>query len=172
MTTQGYNKTSIIYHWVAAIIFACLYATGDDDEGLIFIFHVSFGAIAGLFLFWRVGRRIVRGMPDKTPQAEILNRLSAIVIWGFLGTMIAVVASGFLMFWLAEKPVEIFGMISIPSPLGANAFMADIMEEIHELLANTIFFLVILHVAGALKHLIIDRDGVTSRMFKSVKGGF
>jgi cytochrome b561 len=42
------------------------------------------------------------------------------------------------------------------------------MEEVHEVLAFTLLFLVVLHVAGALKHRYIDMGNgldVMKRMF-------
>lgn len=172
MDVHGYNKPSIIYHWVAAILLVALYLTGEAERGsAIFTFHIGFGAIAGIFLIWRAVRRMMRGMPDKSDQAEMLNRLSKLVIWGFLFVMIATTITGYLIFWFLGRPVDIFGLIAIPSPLAFNHDLHEGAEEIHEMLAHVFVFLLLLHVAGTLKHVFIDRDGVATRMIKAVRHG-
>ena len=42
--------------------------------------------------------------------------------------------------------------------------LADVLKEAHETTAFAMAALVLLHVAGALKHQVIDRDGLMARM--------
>ena len=42
--------------------------------------------------------------------------------------------------------------------------LADVLKEVHKFAALSMAALVLLHVAGAVKHQIIDRDGLMSRM--------
>lgn len=172
MVSQGYTKTSIVFHWAAALIIIVLYLTGEGERGsFVFSFHIGFGAIAGVFLIWRSLRRFLRGMPDKSDQSEMLNLLSKSVIWGFLLSMIAVIATGYLIIWWLGQPVNVFGLFAIPSPFGAHHVLHEGAEEVHELIAQLILFLLALHIAGALKHRFIDRDGVMDKILKSDKNG-
>ena len=54
---------------------------------------------------------------------------------------------------------------------GENEGLHELMEEVHEVLAFTLLFLVVLHVAGALKHRYIDMGNgldVMKRMFGEI----
>jgi len=60
--------------------------------------------------------------------------------------------------------VVYFGVLPLPDLVAKNAELGDLLEEVHEALNWGLFALVGLHVAGALKHQIIDRDGTLRRM--------
>jgi cytochrome b561 len=72
--------------------------------------------------------------------------------------------SGPIMVWSKGYPINIFGLISLPSPLGKMETLHEAMEALHKLGAKLLFFAFILHMLGVLKHLIIDRDNTLKRM--------
>jgi len=170
--STGYSKTSIIAHWIAAVSVVALFFTHEGDRGSAQqIFHVSGGAVLGLFLIWRVFRRPVRGFADKPNQPALLNLVSSIVLWGLLAAILVVVLTGYFLPWSRGSALDLFGMVQIPSPITGSSGLHDFMEEAHDLSGHVIIPLVILHVLGAFKHALIDRDGVMQRMVKSVSGG-
>jgi cytochrome b561 len=98
LNTTGYSHLSIITHWLGAILVIALFATYEGKPGdAVYVFHVSFGPIAGLFLLWRVWHRIRCGFTDKPDQANIYNLASRIVIWGFLVSIVLVIISGYFL---------------------------------------------------------------------------
>ncbi len=170
--TNGYTPTSIIIHWLAAALIIILFLTHEGDRGgIASVIHVSGGAAAGVFLLWRVWYRITRGLPEKSAQAPIFNFASGIVIWGFLVSIVVVIVTGYLLPWSRGLPLEIFSIISIPSPMALNHEFHEIIEEIHEISGQVFVPLLALHILGALKHAFIDRDGITKRMFDPVDSG-
>ena len=134
-------------------------------------FHVGGGAILGLFLLWRVGRRIVRGMSEKPDQAAIYNLASQFVIWGFLVAIIVVVISGYFLPWSRGQAINIFGLFQMSSPITANHDFHEIVKKMHNISGQLIVPLFFLHLLGALKHRFIDKDDVMQRMVKSVDDG-
>jgi cytochrome b561 len=60
--------------------------------------------------------------------------------------------------------VVLFGLWPLPDFVAANPALAELIKPLHKLSAFAMAALVLLHVAGALKHAIIDRDGLLSRM--------
>ena len=64
----------------------------------------------------------------------------------------------------AGFPVVVFGVLPLPDLVPVNEGLADVLKELHKLAAYAMAVLVGLHVAGALKHQFIDRDGLLSRM--------
>lgn len=61
------------------------------------------------------------------------------------------------------RPLTWFGLFDIPR-LPASAGAAGFGHEAHELLGWVMVALVVLHVAGALRHHLILRDNVLARM--------
>ena len=170
--TDRYSALSIAVHWIAAILVTALFLTHEGNRGsAAYAFHVSGGAIAGLFLMWRVWYRVRRGMTDEPDQAFIFNLASRIVLWGFLAAIVAVTVSGYLLVWSGGQPLDIFSLVSIPSPMPASLGLHEFLEEVHEVSGQLFPVLLILHVAGAAKHAIFDRDGVVSRIFYPRTGG-
>ncbi|MEJ2457293.1 MAG: 50S ribosomal protein L33 [Novosphingobium sp.] len=63
------------------------------------------------------------------------------------------------------KPISWFGLFSVPPlPVGDSQVVGDIFHESHEVLAIVMLALIALHVAGALKHQVLDRDDTMARM--------
>ena len=60
--------------------------------------------------------------------------------------------------------MQVFNWFAIPSPLLAMRNLHPLLEGTHTIAAYAIFPLVALHILGALKHALIDRDGVVRRM--------
>ena len=72
--TDGYSAISIVVHWFAAILVVALFFTHEGEPGSAArLVHVSGGAIAGLFLLWRVWHRVLRGTARPPRQAAVFN---------------------------------------------------------------------------------------------------
>jgi cytochrome b561 len=64
----------------------------------------------------------------------------------------------------AGFPVVLFGLIPLPDWVSPNRELAELIKPWHEISAWTLAGLVLLHVAAALKHHWVDRDGLLHRM--------
>lgn len=71
--------------------------------------------------------------------------------------MIATPFAGYAMSNFADKPVALFGKLQLPALFAPSKEMAEAAGEVHEIFAFTLLALVVLHVAGALKHRLFDR---------------
>lgn len=65
----------------------------------------------------------------------------------------------------AGFPVVLFGVLPLPDWVPVSPDLADVLKPLHRLAAYALAALVLLHVAAALKHALIDRDGLLRRMF-------
>ena len=65
----------------------------------------------------------------------------------------------------AGFPVVLFGVLPLPDWAPVSPDLADVLKPLHRLAAYALAALVLLHVAAALKHALIDRDGLLRRMF-------
>lgn len=168
----GYGWLSIAFHWIAAALVVILYLSGEELEELsrgaertdVLAEHSSIGAIAvivlGVRILWRIGQR----GPKPVDQAPALNLLSHLVQWGLLAALAVLILSGPVIQWSVGRSVDVFGLVSIPSMLPEMRWLHEALEEVHEFASHALIPLLALHVLGALKHLVIDRDDVFRRM--------
>lgn len=169
---SGYGRLSIAIHWLTAISVAALFLTHEGARGTAAqAFHEGGGAIIGIFLLWRVWRRLRRGLAAEPEQPRALNILSRVVLWGLLFCIIVVTITGYLLPWSIGQPLEIYGL-AIPSPLPSNPALHGAIEEAHDLSGHAFMPLLALHVLGVLKHWLLDKDGhVAGRMFTPTEDG-
>ncbi len=68
-------------------------------------------------------------------------------------------------------PLVVFGVWPLPDWVPVNETLAELLKPAHRFAAYALAGLVMLHVAAALKHHLVDRDGLLSRMgFGRVRG--
>ena len=65
-------------------------------------------------------------------------------------------ASGFPIVW--------FGVLPLPDFVSVDKALTASLKEAHELLANGLALVVLLHLAAALQHQFLNRDGLLQRM--------
>ena len=174
---QGYKLASIIIHWLTAAAFIYLFINGEQVAEATFKLrseltqnHVFWGVILGLPLLVRLAWRYKQGFATTPPQHWSLELLAKIVKMGLLLCIAGAVLTGPLLLWTQGKDLVI-GSITLPSFMAANETLAQALEVMHELFSHLWIPLLLLHVLGALKHALIDKDGVLSSMFKPNKDG-
>lgn len=93
------------------------------------------------------------------------QRTSASALHGLLYLLIfAVPLSGYFYSLAAGVPVVYLGLFSLPVLIEPNPEWKPILKQLHYWLDVTLLASVGIHVAAALKHHLIDRDGVLKRM--------
>ena len=164
----GYSGLSIALHWLTAALFV----THEGEEGSVgYVFHVSGGAIAGVILLWRAWHSLRRGMAERPDQAAAFNLVRQVVLWGFVAAIVVVVISGYLLPWSQGMPLDLFGVLAIPSPMGASPQFSDFVEDVHDISGQAFPLLLLIHLLAAAKHAILHRDGVARRIYRPVAGG-
>lgn len=168
----GYGWLSIAFHWIAAALVVALFVIGEQLEDLsrgperseTLALHVSIGAIAVIVLGARILWRLLQRGPVLSNQPPAIRLLSALVQWALLAAMAILILTGPLMQWSDGRAIDVFGLVSIASPMPEMRWLNEALEEVHDFASHALIPLLALHVLGALKHLIIDRDRVFQRM--------
>ena len=83
--------------------------------------------------------------------------------------MLGVPTFGYLYSLASGYPVVWFGVIELPVLIEKNAELKALFKTLHELSGKGLVFLVVGHVLMALKHHILDKDGVLGRMIPGMK---
>lgn len=180
-TKNGYGWLSIGLHWFAAIAVIVMLVTGFQAEfageagdraarSALMGLHISFGASVALILLARVYASYAQPRPTPPEQAPILKFLSNATHQVLLLAILIQVISGPLAIWSGGRAINIFDLISIPSPFAArNQGVHEFAEVMHAIGRWALVGAITLHVLGALKHALIDRDGVLQRMLAPAK---
>jgi cytochrome b561 len=168
---HAYSATSILLHWVAAIIVIFLFVIGQMAEDApkaerqeLLGLHISVAVSFYLILIWRIIRRVTNIRPNPPLQAKPLMFLARWVPVMLLIGVSLMMITGPLMVWSKGYPIGVFGVFSLPSPLGEMETLHEAMEVLHKLGAKILFVGFVLHIAGVLKHVIIDRDNSLKKM--------
>ncbi|MFN7051478.1 MAG: YceI family protein, partial [Gemmobacter sp.] len=106
------------------------------------------------------------------PDRRLETFAAETVHWALYISMLAVPLTG----WVHHAAVEGFAPILWPFGQGLpfvpkSETVSEIATAMHWLFSKLLIASVILHVAGAVKHAVIDRDGVMARMTRGTSAG-
>lgn len=166
------SATTIVLHWLLAIgmigmlVFGLVLEDmpkGDAKSALIW-WHKGFGVAVLAFALWRLGWRLVEGMlKPVAPTPAWQHRISA-ATHGFLllGTLFMPI-SGMMMSLGGGRTIDVLGLFVIPA-IGKVEWMDKAGHIVHGLGGKLLIAAIVLHVAGALKHHLVDKDATLARM--------
>ena len=104
-------------------------------------------------------------LPADLPAVQVLAaKMSHVLLYALMFTLPLV---GWAMISAAGDPVMLSSSLQLPSILPANPTTFAFLRKAHTYLAYLLFFTVLLHLAAALFHGWIRRDGVLHSMLRS-----
>ena len=157
MKVQGYSRVQIGLHWVMAALIVVNLVFEDwikagwraienggapvYDAGALA--HIGVGVAVLVLALWRLGLRFTRGVPDLPAGMSVRERLVAHLGHGLLyALMIGVPVVGLLAWFGASED----------------------LAELHELGKPAFLLLIAGHLAAALWHQFVRKDGLLMRM--------
>ena len=173
---QRYTHVAIFFHWLVALLIIGAFSMGlvmtemapSMTKLKYFSWHkwagVTILGLATLRLLWRLSHKAPpypASMPSWQQQAANLLHGALYVL------MFAVPLSGYFYTLAAGYPVVYFGLVELPVLIAKNDALKPVLKEVHFWLNMALAGLVAAHVAAALKHHFIDRDGIIKRMMPS-----
>ena len=161
-------------HWLNAILalLAIMSAWGISGaprhgaaRGWLIVLHGSLGlTILGATLFW-AGWRLGHPPPPLRPVMNTVETVLARTIQAALVLLfVAMPISGYLSLAAAGKSVSFFGLVDVPPLVAESGRLSQAAFALHLLGEFLIYGLVALHIAAALQHALIRRDGIMERM--------
>lgn len=169
-----YTRLAIALHWLIAL--ALLFQMslgwrldfiprGTPDRSFYTNLHKSTGLLLFALILLRLGWRLGHPpppLPDEMPRWQVqAANLSHRLLYVLMLTM---PLSGYLASNFNKWGIRFFG-IEI-APWGPNRpDIYRIFNGIHDVAAWLLVLLIAMHVAAALKHALVDRDGVFSRIW-------
>jgi cytochrome b561 len=180
MSVRGYDRTSILLHWLLGLAILGQFALGwwmvdlprepAAARAWWFELHQSVGVTLLAFVVLRLLWRLSHPAPELPGTLPRLQRTMARAShWALYGCMLVMPISGYLGSSSATEPVRYFGARLSHFQWNSPA-LQDVMGSLHSITAWLLGALVALHIGAALYHLV-RRDGVFARMLGSVEGG-
>jgi cytochrome b561 len=175
-TKDAYGWAAIALHWLVVIAVVTMFSLGllaeaaseAGDRALRATYmrtHIGFGVFVVLLVFVRIFWSLTQPRPAPLGAPSFLNTIARLVHVVLLLGLLTLVISGPLAVWSGGRAIDVFGWFALPSPFAeSNDAVHEAAEIMHAVGRFTVFFAVLLHVLGALKHLLIDRDRTVQRM--------
>jgi len=176
--TASYTKTAIALHWLIFALIACGFTLGHYMVDLplsplklkYFSWHKWLGVTVFMFAVARIIWRLTHPVPPFPAGMPAWQKATAGASHIMLYILIIMIPlSGWLYSSAAGVPTVYLGLIPLPDLLGKDKPLSRFLEEVHEILNDGLAVMVAIHVAAALKHHFIDRDGVLRRMLPFLK---
>jgi cytochrome b561 len=167
-----YTGAQIFLHWLIAIAIIAMLCIGlymvALPKGLAFKsslinFHKSLGMTVFLLVLIRIGVRVVAGRPPLPPMRAWQRAAASMTQVLLYVAMVGMPLTGYLGSSFNKFGTRFWG-VALPMWGWDDAGMRRLFFGIHTVCAWILIALIVLHVAGALKHQLIDRDGLMSRM--------
>jgi len=163
-------------HWLTVVLVAAMFGLGitmvylvpgnDPWSHRLFNTHESLGVMVLLVMLARLAYRLrhpPESLPERIPRVfHQVGHANHVLLYTLLLAqpvigLLADNAGGFQVVW--------FELVPVPTLLGKNEALAHLLSAAHWYGAVLIALLVCAHVAGALFHALVRRDGVLQRMW-------
>lgn len=167
-----YDNVAIVFHWLLVLLLVGAFGVGTYMSDLpfsiqrvkLFNWHKWAGmtilALTLLRLLWRLGHT----PPPQPPAPHWQQRAATLTHAAMYLLCLVIPLVGWAYTSAAGVPVVLYGVLPLPDLLAKDKELADLIKPWHAALAYALAALVLLHVAAALKHHFIDRDGLLARM--------
>ncbi len=176
-----YSAPAIALHWLIALLMCCGFSLGlymvelrfSPQKLTFYSYHKWIGVtvftLAVLRVLWRLSHRPPPLPASVAPWQQAISGAIHVLLYLL---MLGIPLSGWIYSSAAGVPTVPFGIsaLQLPDLVGRDRDLALSLKFVHLTLNYTLAGLVLLHVAAALKHQFVDRDGILWRMLPGGRG--
>ena len=173
---KQYSNPAKILHWLVAglivgqYVLAKLAEYAEEQQAVVnqLALLANHKSVGMTILLLAVIRLLVRRrfrppeLPSSMPQWQ--QTVSHISHWLLYGFLFALPITGWLMSSAKAYSVSWFNLFAFPDLVAPNEALAERLLAAHDLLAEALFVLALVHILAALKHHFFDKDEVLVRM--------
>jgi len=179
VSNERYTSIAIILHWVMAIAFILMLASGLSMEYLelpkslkfnLFQWHKSLGLILLVAFVIRLTWRLFHKPPALHESMPDIEQLAAKTgHWLLYGFMLAVPLTGWAMVSSSVYglPTIVFGLFEWPHipNIAGNETINNLAKSGHWILAWAFGTLILGHIAAVIKHYFFEHENLLTRMW-------
>jgi cytochrome b561 len=176
-STDRYGRVSRIIHWLMALCIIGLLCLGiwmdeiPEDASYrmdVYMLHKSTGFLMLILVAVRVAWLAYTpapALPDAISARD--KRLTKAAKHVFYMLMMAVPLSGLLMSNYFGHPVDFYTLVKVPLLVEKSKELGGVFHELHEVFAFILIGVLVLHIAGVIKHRRSDNpeEDVFPRMW-------
>ena len=165
-----YNSVARVFHAVIAVLVVGNLAGGLLNDYLpkdwnVMPLHKSMGLLILLLSVGRIVWRFTWKTPPYRPAKKAGELMLARAVHvTFYGLMLIMPLTGWIFSSAGKYGAAFFG-IPVNLPVAKGSALAGLSKEGHEILGYAMAALVVLHIATALRHHFMLKDGVLRRMW-------
>lgn len=177
-TRTQLSCTTVLLHWIVAIGVMGMLTIGvymvKNEAYAFYPWHKSFGQVIFVFAVAQVAWRFKNGWPEPVREyLRIEQLLARTVHYALLMGVLLMPVFGFLMSVFGGNGVDFFGLelvarnldpVNPDKTIPINGSIAGLTNTAHWVVGYLLIAAIALHIAGALKHHVIDKDGTLRRM--------
>ncbi|GLK91251.1 cytochrome b [Pseudomonas turukhanskensis] len=177
----GYTSTAKLLHWGMALIWLCSWVIGilathwreelNPQHGLTFT-HKALASTLVFLIVVRIAWRLLHPVPalpsTMSPLMQRGAKVGHLLLYGI--ALLALPLSGWYWSSVADKPILVATLFTLPPLVEPNKDLYDIAKIIHTWTAWFCGALVGGHALIALKHHFIDKDDILLGMLPKRRG--
>jgi len=168
-----YDGVAQAFHWLVVAMLITQYSVAlllsyflpKSAEAGLAEWHFSVGSSVLVVMLARLAWRLTHTPPpppkDLSPGLRLLSRATH---WVFYAVLIVLPVLGWAAASADGARVHLAGLIPLPLLVSKDDPFGKAMATVHPAIAITLLAVIALHIAGALYHAFIKRDGVLQRM--------
>lgn len=173
-TKEQWGLVSIVFHWLSAITIIGLFALGwwmvelnyySDWYKVAPNWHRSMGVLLIGVIILRILWRWFNTTPDPIGEHRQWEKIAA--KWTHLilyAQLLFMLPTGYLITTAKGQSLDVFDWFSIPATIQSIDNLEDIAGVVHKYIAYSMIGLASVHMLGAVKHHVVDRDATLKRM--------
>jgi cytochrome b561 len=173
--TDRYTRVAIALHWILALgillqialgFFLGDVPRGSPERSAWVNFHKSTGITLAALIVVRLAWRITHQPPPLPAAMPAWERIAARANHALLYVcMLGMPLSGYVASNFSKYGIAYFGLVTLPPWGSDDKGVYAAFNAAHKVLALVFVGLIVLHVAAALKHALVERDGILRRMW-------
>lgn len=178
-TTDSYGSVTKFFHWSIALLIATVIPLGVvahnwpiapeslGTKALLFSAHKT----VGVTIFFLALARIIWALSQPKPapvsaDSKVQHWLAETVHWLLYGSLVLVPLTGWIQHAASAGYAPIWWPFGQTLPLvSQDADLAALFAGLHMTFERVMVASLLLHIAGALKHHVVDKDATLRRMW-------
>ncbi|MET0291138.1 MAG: cytochrome b [Steroidobacteraceae bacterium] len=178
MSTRHFNVLARLLHWTMAVMILAMLFIGVamvsslTERPWLIDLHRPLGIAIGVLVLVRLANRLLHKpppLPSDLPAVQVFAAKAS--HWLLYGLMIAMPLLGWATLSASGFPVTLFAGVALPPIAPHDASLYTTLRTAHGVLAGVLFLTVLVHLAAALFHAWVRRDGVFSSMARGGQAG-
>lgn len=192
-TTLSYGRAARALHWLTAALILILIPLGFVAENAshaitapgaaptqaeldrvvtLFSLHKTLGVLTFLTALLRLGWMLLQTRPAPLhPHRRAETFLAETIHFALYGALVVVPLSGWVHHAATTGFAPIWGIGQSLPFVPKDATVAQVASVLHGISVFVMIGALVLHIAGALKHHLLDRDGTLARMTRGTPAG-